>query len=88
MDPAGEDTGARSKSIRLAELAHDFGGITLSAIDLIIHAAHFFFGYFTGQSAQRHANFGMSLQRGPAYQRHRLIRRKIMSVVLQNNQMQ
>jgi hypothetical protein len=60
----------------------------LFAIDLVVHAAHLFFGYFARQRAQRRANFGMFLQRRAANQGHRFVGRKIMTIVLQNGKVQ
>ncbi len=58
------------------------------AVDRIIHAAHFIFGNFARELAERCAGLRVRVEHDTAHERHRFIRRKIAAVVLESDHSQ
>ena len=65
-----------------AELSHDLGRISVLAIDGFIHCAHVVGSDFPGESMKSRADLWPAPKSVVANQRHSLIRRKIMAIIL------
>src|ERR1700674_5274838 len=72
----------------LQKFLHHRSHVAMLSIHRIIQSPHIFIGNRSRQFAKRRSHLGMLLQHFPAHDRHRFVRRKVMMVVLQYNEVE
>src|SRR5580765_167053 len=74
------------QTLRLTELAHNFGNWSVLAVDGVVQAANFIRGQLACEPVHRCLNLRMPRERVLAHQWHGLVRRKVVFIILEHSE--